>query len=377
MSRPRVVLLRGQLANPWDLQPWEKLTDRFDVSVVVTGSNLYGLSPLDLPIVHVRALSDSLPRGRLRDFWAGAPFNRYVGLESKLAGTAIVHTAELGAWFTAEAARGKQEHGYKLVLTVWETIPFINAYRRRVTRANRRRAAAAGDLFLASTQRARNTLLLEGVPKSRIEVAPPGIAIERFRAAALSSTPVPEHVIVSPGRLVWEKGHQDVLRAVAALHKGLVGTVARPRLLIVGVGPEEGRLRKHARELGIADVVEFRSSVSYDEMPSVYASASCMVLASLPTRSWEEQFGMVLVEAMAAGLSIVTTESGAIPEVAGDSSRYFPPGDWLALARELAEGPLARPPGDRISHPEERLARYSSDAAAARLARTYDRLLNA
>jgi len=358
------------------LQPWEKLTDRFDVSVVVTGSNVYGLSPLDLPIVHVRALSDSLPRGRLRDFWAGAPFNRYVGLEGQLAGTAIVHAAELGAWFTAEAARRKQEHGYKLVLTVWETIPFINAYRRRVTRANRRRAAAAGDLFLAATQRARNTLLLEGVPKSRIEVAPPGIAIQRFGAAASSSTPMLEHVIVSPGRLVWEKGHQDVLRAVAALHKGLVATVARPRLLIVGVGPEEGRLRKHARELGIADVVEFRSSVSYDEMPSVYASASCMVLASLPIRSWEEQFGMVLVEAMAAGLSIVTTQSGAIPEVAGESSRYFPPGDWLALARELAEGPLSRPPGGRISHPEERLARYSSDAAAARLARTYDHLLN-
>jgi glycosyltransferase involved in cell wall biosynthesis len=180
---------------------------------------------------------------------------------------------------------------------------------------------------------------------------------------------------VSPGRLVWEKGHQDVLRAVAALHRGLVETQARPRLLMLGAGPEEGRLRKHARELGIEDVVEFRSTVSYDEMPSVYASASCLVLASLPTRSWEEQFGMVLVEAMAAGLPIVTSESGAIPEVAGESSRYFPPGDWLALARELTQGPLARPPGTRVSHPEERLARYSSDAAAERFARAYEGLL--
>jgi glycosyltransferase involved in cell wall biosynthesis len=375
VSRPRVVLLRGHLANPWDLLPWERLTDRFDVSVVITGSNLHGLRPLDLRTAQVRALSDWIPPGRLRDFWAGAPFNRYVGLDEELAGAAIVHAAELGTWFTAEAARRKEKHGYKLVLTVWETIPFLDAYRRRISWSNRRRAAAAADLFLPTTERARKTLLLEGVPETKIEVAPPGIAIESFRSAALASTPALEHVIVSPGRLVWEKGHQDVLRAVAALHRGLVETPARPRLLMLGAGPEEGRLRKHARELGIEDVVEFRSTVSYDEMPSVYASASCMVLASLPTRSWEEQFGMVLVEAMAAGLPIVTSESGAIPEVAGESSRYFPPGDWLALARELTQGPLARPPGTRVSHPEERLARYSSDAAAERFARAYEGLL--
>jgi glycosyltransferase involved in cell wall biosynthesis len=145
--------------------------------------------------------------------------------------------------------------------------------------------------------------------------------------------------------------------------------------LIVGAGPEEGRLRKHADELGISDAVEVRPTVPYDEMPTIYASASCMVLASLPMRWWEEQFGMVLVEAMAAGLPIVASGSGAIPEVAGESASYFRPGDWLALARALADGPLARPPGTRVSYPDERLARYSSQAAADRLAHAYEKLL--
>jgi glycosyltransferase involved in cell wall biosynthesis len=150
----------------------------------------------------------------------------------------------------------------------------------------------------------------------------------------------------------------------------------RPRLLIVGGGPEERRLREHATELAISDAVEFRSTVPYDEMPAVFASASSMVLASLPTRWWEEQFGMVLVEAMAAGLPIVASASGAIPEVVGESARYFSPGDWLALARELAAGPLAGPPGARVSYPVDRLARYSSDAAAERLARAYELVLS-
>jgi glycosyltransferase involved in cell wall biosynthesis len=196
-----------------------------------------------------------------------------------------------------------------------------------------------------------------------------------------------EHTIVSPGRLVWEKGHQDVLRAVAALHRGLDGLPQiRPRVLVVGSGPEQARLTEHARELGIGDAVTFRS-VPYDEMPSVFASASCMVLMSLATAQamlhpldtprafWEEQFGLVLAEAMASGLSIVASTSGAIPEVVGDGGRYVAPGDWMGLARELTAGPLSRPPGDRVDHDPVRMAHYSTTAAAARLAAAYDRLL--
>jgi len=50
MSRPRVVLLRGHDANPWDLRPWELLADRYDVGVLVTGSNRFDLGSLALPV---------------------------------------------------------------------------------------------------------------------------------------------------------------------------------------------------------------------------------------------------------------------------------------------------------------------------------------
>ena len=84
----------------------------------------------------------------------------------------------------------------------------------------------AADLFLAATASRRDGLLLEGVAADRIEVAAPGIDVGALRGGRGSRH---EHVVLSAGRLVWEKGHQDVLRALAALRGGLVGRAARRR----------------------------------------------------------------------------------------------------------------------------------------------------
>jgi glycosyltransferase involved in cell wall biosynthesis len=370
VTRPRVVLLRGHQVNPWDLRPWEELEDRFDVVCLVPGSNLYDTEPLRLQKIRVRALSDLVPGGRLRRLAARSPVNRYLGLAEHLADADIVHAAEIFPWWSLQAAVEKPRRGFRLVLTVWETIPFVGAYRNVFSRPYRRRILGQADLFLAATERAREALLLEGAADDKITVSPPGVDLERFRAGAAGATPS-EHVILSVARLVWEKGHQDLLRALAALRSR--GTAARA--VIVGSGPEEERLRNHARELGIAEAVEFRRQVSHDELPAVFGNASCLVLASLPTPAWEEQFGMVLVEAMAAGIPIVASTCGAIPEVAGPAADFFAPGDWLGLARQLAKGPLSRPPGTRAEHPPERLQLFSSTAASARLAGAYEGVL--
>jgi glycosyltransferase involved in cell wall biosynthesis len=109
-------------------------------------------------------------------------------------------------------------------------------------------------------------------------------------------------------------------------------------------------------------------------MPALYAQASCLVLASLPVRFWEEQFGMVLAEAMAGYLPIVASTSGAIPEVLGASGSYVAPGDWVGLADTLERGPLAGRPGARQTVPPERLERFSVAAAARRVRAVYDEL---
>jgi glycosyltransferase involved in cell wall biosynthesis len=176
-------------------------------------------------------------------------------------------------------------------------------------------------------------------------------------------------VILSAGRLVWEKGHQDVVRALALLRRD--GSDAR--VVILGRGPEEERLRRYTSELGVSELVRFRPFTPYEEMPEVYNGAACLVLGSLPLWSWEEQFGMVLAEAMASALPVVASTSGAIPEVAGPSASYFAPGDWVGLAATLREV-LARPRPTAPVDPE-RVAHFSVRSAAERLADAYERLL--
>jgi glycosyltransferase involved in cell wall biosynthesis len=388
---PRVLIVRGHLVTPWELAPWRELPDRYEVSYLLTGSNRFA-TPAGLRPRKVRALRDLLPPGSLGEVSAGVLGDRYLGGESAFAQADIVHAEELSFWFAAEAARRKRRHSFRLVQTVWETLPMLAAYRNRHARRNRELVLAETDLFLPATERAAQALRLEGVEEERIVVCPPGIDVERFSVATGTSSPH-EHTILSPGRLVWEKGHHDVLRALAALHRGIVrrpdGSTVKPRLLIVGSGPEESRLRAHAQELGVGAAVELRS-LPYEEMPSAFASASAMVLAShaaaaganhpfdIPHAFWEEQFGLVLAEAMAAGLAILASTSGAIPEVlAGTSARLFTPGDWMGLAGALAEGPLSAPPGARVVYPGELVQRYSTTAAAMRLATAYDRLLSA
>ena len=364
--RPRVVVLRGHHANIGELRAWELLLDRFDVQIVTTARADQTIEGLRVPWVTAPTRRARLPRSRFGTLATQLVGDAYVDLDSLVREADIVHTAELGPWFAVQPARLKRSYRYRLVVTVWETIPFRSTLRTARAAANRRVVLAEADLLLPTTERARRCLLLEGARPERIRVVQPGIDVDRFSA----SVPVEaeEHLVVSPGRLVWEKGHYDVIRAVASLP-------ASARLVIVGAGPERASLRQYAADLGLENRVEIRA-VPYDEMPFMFARASCVVLASLPIPSWEEQFGLVLAEALASGASILASTSGAIPEVLdGSGVELFSPGDWVGLAELLERGPLARPAGARATYPADVVDRYSTGAAAERLAVAYERAL--
>jgi glycosyltransferase involved in cell wall biosynthesis len=370
---PRVVLLRGTAASPWELTPWERLRQRgeIDVRLVVPPDNLYDVSDVALPAHSVRTVGSFMPPGAPGRLLLKAVGQRHIGLAEALQGADVVHAAELGYWFSYQAARLKPRLRYRLVLTVWETLPFGDAYRNLRTRRYRKEVVAATDLYLAVTERARDGLLLEGVPEERIRICPPGIDVERFAASSQARSHEGPPTILSIGRLVWEKGHQDILRAVALLRQR---GYADPRVVIVGVGPERGRLVAVARDLGLEDRVEFRGSIAHDQVPDSFAQASCLVLASLPTPYWEEQFGMVLAEAMAGHVPVVAAASGAIPEVLGGYGALFEPGDFVGLATLLAEEVL-RHGKQSAEPPTAQIERYSSTAAADRLGTVYRELL--
>jgi glycosyltransferase involved in cell wall biosynthesis len=399
---PRVLIVRGHLVTPWELRPWMELPDEYDVRCLLTGSNQFS-APDGLRYLSVGSRRDLLPSGMAGELAMAVIGDRYRDADEAFAWADIVHAEELSFWFSADAARRRRRRGggFALVQTVWETLPMLSAFRNRQARRNRDLVLAESDLFLPTTERAAMALRLEGVDEARIRVCPPGIDTARFAtraaanpaglSAAATTTAAPQHILISPGRLVWEKGHQDVLRALALLHRGTVtgpdGEVLRPRLQIIGSGPEEGRLRAYADELGLRAAVSI-GGVAYDEMPARFAAASAMLLGSqsvataayhpfaIPRVFWEEQFGLVLAEAMASGLDIIATTSGAIPEVlAGTPAQLVAPADWPAMAAALATGPLARAPGARVRYPEEVVRRYSTGAAAQRLAAAYEAVL--
>jgi glycosyltransferase involved in cell wall biosynthesis len=139
-------------------------------------------------------------------------------------------------------------------------------------------------------------------------------------------------VIGYAGRLVPEKGLDMLLAACAALPPALDWT-----LQLLGDGPERGHLADTARELGIDGRVRFLGRVPSTQAAQFYRTLDVLVLPSLSRPNWVEQFGRVLIEAMACGVPVVGSASGEIPWVIGDAGRIFPEGDTGALAAILAE----------------------------------------
>jgi glycosyltransferase involved in cell wall biosynthesis len=131
------------------------------------------------------------------------------------------------------------------------------------------------------------------------------------------------------GRLVEEKGVDLLLRAVA----GLKGEWL---LSILGDGPFKPKLERLAQELNIADRVTLELPLPSTEMPSHYERLDALVLPSRTCRRWKEQFGRVLIEAMACGVPVVGSDSGEIPQVIGEAGLVFPEGDEESLRGHLS-----------------------------------------
>jgi glycosyltransferase involved in cell wall biosynthesis len=134
-------------------------------------------------------------------------------------------------------------------------------------------------------------------------------------------------VLALLGRLVPEKGVRDAVHVVAR-----VNAVRPARLVVAGSGPEAGSARKLAEGLGIADRVEIEPWRLADELAELYRRAHLVLVPSVATATWVEQFGRVIVEAHASGAVIAGYASGSIPEVAGDAAVLADAGATAELA---------------------------------------------
>ena len=184
------------------------------------------------------------------------------------------------------------------------------------------------DYALAGTDDAAEVLRRKGYRGPIATIPQFGAGESLFQPA--TSRPDRPFTIGFIGRVVPEKGLQILLRAAAQL-------AGDWRLRLVGGGSAIDEMRKLAHSLGIEDRISFVGQLLSADLPSEYHKIDALVLPSLTRRNWKEQFGRVLVEAMASGVPILGSDSGAIPAVIGQAGLIVPEGDAAALAVALRD----------------------------------------
>ena len=212
----------------------------------------------------------------------------------------------------------KNERGWVRVLL---------AVQARWERTNARRA----DVVIAPSRYSADVARREyGVAAGKMAVVPEPIELERWTALFAAATPRPRGgpTILCVARMYPRKRIGDLLEAAAFLRPRIPGV----RVRIVGKGPEWGDAVRLHGTLGLGETVALLGDVSRDRLAQEYVSADFFCMPSL-----QESFGIVFLEAMAAGLPVVACRAAAIPEVVEDgvTGLLVPPRDPEGLARAL------------------------------------------
>ena len=391
--KKKVLIVRGHRLNKWEMQNFEPLRKYYDIRAVASYDHRYPLEEIELPITKLHSLKEIIGRvPKVRGLF-NIVFRKWLlkdyllGLDRLLSWADIVHSLETQVHyiFSYQAALSKAKYGYPLVITHWENIPF--AYED--IRANRRIkpfVQKKTDHFLAITQMSKTALLLEAVPEERISVVNYGLDLERFcpkpkstdwmDKLGLSSD---DFVILFVGRIVWEKGVFEILFAMKTLLDQLRATDGnRIKCLLIGSGEENNRLLELIVRLNLSHTIKIVPDVSYSEIPDIHSLADIFLLPSAPTKHWLEQYGMVLVEAMAMGKPVISTTSGSIPEVVGVAGILIPPSDHISLFQAMKylieDSELRITLGERARIQAEH--KYDASKTAQKIHEIYQKLLS-
>jgi len=286
----------------------------------------------------------------------------------------IVHThsAFVTGWMGARVARrfhAPHVFTYHTQLEEYaHYFPFESRLTRNAAAGLTRGHCNSADVVIVPTRAMEQHLRELGV-RSRIEVVPSGIDLGffaggRWREDLRLSLGVSAggKMIVAVGRLGREKNVELALEAFARL------AVPEARLVLVGEGPHREALERAAHRLHVADRTTFAGEYTREALPDVYASADALVFTS---RS--ETQGLVLVEALAAGLPVVAVDAPQTRDVLGDAGTIVAP-EPTAIAAELrrilAEG------GRRSGAAAEAAARFDAAGIGSRILAVYSSLID-
>ncbi|MBI3625719.1 MAG: glycosyltransferase family 4 protein [Candidatus Rokubacteria bacterium] len=175
----------------------------------------------------------------------------------------------------------------------------------------RQNVARADRVVVTSRYCADVVMRAYGAPSRKISIVPELIDLADWEArfAQARRRPAEGPTVLCVARMYPRKRIEDLLAAAVILRHRLPYVQVR----IVGSGPEHRRLLRLHGELGLSAAVHFLGEVSRTRLAEEYANADCFCLPSL-----QEGFGIVFLEAMAAGLPVVACRAAAVPEVVPD-----------------------------------------------------------
>ena len=238
----------------------------------------------------------------------------------------ILHMDEepynLATWLAFRAAR---RQGVKPLFFSWQNLN--NRYPFPFSRLEAQVLAWA-DYGLMGNQAAVAVWRAKGYTGRYAVIPQFGVSPDFFHPPQTAKPAQPLIIGCMNRRLVPEKGLDILLQAAAQLPFAW-------RLRIAGEGSSKAQLEALAIELDIQESVEFIGSVSSLEMPEQLRQLDVLVLPSRTRSNWKEQFGRVLIEAMACEVPVVGSDSGEIPHVIGAAGLVYPEAEISALKHHL------------------------------------------
>jgi glycosyltransferase involved in cell wall biosynthesis len=167
-------------------------------------------------------------------------------------------------------------------------------------------------------QMGADTATLAKIPsETRAEVFGPGSGLEDA------------FIVAFAGRIVEEKGIQDLIQALPTLLDLPI------HLVILGSGPYQDALKQEAEKLQVGARVHFLGSKKSTDVYRYLRQTDVLALPSHTKSNWKEQFGRILVEAMLSGAVVLGSDSGEIPHVIRGGGLVFPEGNVSLLAQRL------------------------------------------